>query len=488
MTSPVKPDPSVTAESGVSVQTRLIALVVAVTFFMENLDATVIATALPKMAAGFAVTAVDMNVGISAYLIAVAIFIPLSSWVADRYGARRVFASAIVIFTLASLLCGLSRSLEMFVFARMLQGVGGALMVPVGRLAVLRNTDKKDLVKMIAVITWPGLVAPILGPLVGGLIVTHASWPWIFYINLPLGVVALCAALWLVPAGRESNVRKFDGKGFVLLASACALILGGLEWVGGQQSSALLMGAGLVALGVIISGLAVRHCRNRPDALLPLGTLALDTFRASIVGGSLFRLAISALPFLLPLLFQVGFGLSPVDAGALVLAVFAGNLAMKPFTTAIMQRYGFRNVLLVNGIIGVLSIAGCAAFSAQTPFWLIAVVLFAGGLSRSMQFTCYNSIGFADVPKAQMSEASALFSMFFQLAMGIGVTLAALLLRLSMAMQGHEAHAQTADFRVAFLGVALLGLLALIDVSRLPKDAGESVLTRRPTPRSSGTR
>jgi EmrB/QacA subfamily drug resistance transporter len=460
------------------VQTRLIALIVAVTFFMENLDATVIATALPKMAAGFGVTAVDMNIGISAYLIAVAIFIPLSSWVADRYGARRVFASAIVIFTLASLLCGVSQNLEMFVFARMLQGVGGALMVPVGRLAVLRNTDKKDLVKMIAVITWPGLVAPILGPLVGGLIVTHASWPWIFYINLPLGILALAATLWLVPPGRESNVRKFDGKGFVLLASACALILGGLEWLGGQDGNSLLTGAVLVALGVVFSALAVRHCRKRPDALLPLTTMKFRTFRASIYGGSLFRLAISALPFLLPLLFQVGFGLSPVDAGSLVLAVFAGNLAMKPFTTPIMQRFGFRKVLLVNGVIGVVSIAACAAFTAQTPFWLIAVVLFVGGLSRSMQFSCYNTIGFADVPKARMSEASALFSMFFQLAMGIGVTFAALLLRVSMAVQGHEIHAQPADFRVAFLGVALLGILGLIDVARLPKDAGASVLQR----------
>lgn len=477
MTVPTTPDSRI-ADSGVSVQTRLIALVVAVTFFMENLDATVIATALPKMAAGFGVTAVDMNIGISAYLIAVAIFIPLSSWVADRYGARRVFASAIVIFTLASLLCGLSQNLEMFVFARMLQGVGGALMVPVGRLAVLRHTDKKDLVKMIAVITWPGLVAPILGPLVGGLIVTHASWPWIFYINLPLGILALAATLWLVPAGRESNVRKFDGLGFVLLACACALILGGLEWLGAQDGNSLLTGAVLVALGLVFSALAVRHCRNRADALLPLATMKFQTFRASIYGGSLFRLAISALPFLLPLLFQVGFGLSPVDAGSLVLAVFAGNLAMKPFTTPIMQRFGFRTVLLVNGVIGVVSIAACAAFTAQTPFWLIAAVLFLGGLSRSMQFSCYNTIGFADVPKARMSEASALFSMFFQLAMGIGVTFAALLLRMSMAVQGHEIHALPADFRVAFLGVALLGILGLIDVARLPKDAGASVLQR----------
>lgn len=478
MTAPASPpDSSIAAESGISLQTRLIALVVAVTFFMENLDATVIATALPSMAAGFGVTAVDMNLGISAYLLAVAIFIPLSSWVADRYGARRVFAGAIILFTVASVLCGMSQSLEVFVLARVLQGIGGALMVPVGRLAVLRNTDKKDLVKMIAIITWPGLVAPILGPVVGGVIVTHASWPWIFYINLPLGMLALAAALRLVPAGRESQVRPFDGKGFVLLACACAALLGGMEWLGGRGSNALL-GAALVSVGLLIGALAVRHCRLHPNPLLPLGTFSIETFRATLFGGTLFRLAISALPFLLPLLFQVAFGLSPVDAGALVLAVFAGNLAMKPFTTAIMQRHGMRKVLLVNGVIGVVSIVACAGFTPQTPFWLIAAVLFVGGLSRSMQFTCYNSIGFADVPKAQMSEASALFSMFFQLAMGVGVTIAALLLRFSMAVQGHELHAQTGDFRVAFLGVALLGLVGLIDAVRLPKHAGDNVLKR----------
>ena len=478
MKSPATPDSSVTAESGLRLQTRLIALVVAVTFFMENLDATVIATALPTMASAFGITPVDMNIGITAYILAVAIFIPLSSWIADRFGARKVFAGAIVVFTLASLLCGLSQNIEMFVFARVLQGIGGALMVPVGRLAVLRNTDKKDLVKMIAVITWPGLVAPILGPIVGGLIVTHASWPWIFYVNLPLGALALFAALWLVPEGREEHVRPFDGKGFALLAGACASLLGGLEWLGSQHGNAMFSGLALVIAGVILAAWAVHHCRHHTHPLLPLGTVSINTFRVSLFGGSLFRLAISALPFLLPLLFQVGFGLSPVDAGLLVLAVFAGNLAMKPFTTAIMQRYGFRQVLLVNGVIGVISIVACAFFTPQTPFAVIAAVLFIGGLSRSMQFTCYNSIGFADVPKARMSEASALFSMFFQLAMGLGVTVAALLLRASMSVQGHELQAQVADFRVAFVGVAVLGLLALVDVIRLPKDAGDSVLKR----------
>lgn len=474
------PIPASTAEEvpGISLHTRLIAWVVAATFFMENLDATVIATALPKMAADFEVSPVDMNLGITAYLLAVAIFIPLSGWVADRWGARHVFAAAIVTFTIASLLCAMSTRYEAFIAARMLQGVGGALMVPVGRLAVLRTTEKKHLVKMIAVITWPGLIAPIIGPVAGGLIVTHFSWPWIFYLNLPLGVLALIAAFWLVPAGKEEQTRRFDWKGFVLLSGCGTTLLAGFEWLGSHSHKELLAGFGLLALGLLAGSLAVRHFRQHRAPLLTLDTLAIQTFRVSIFGGSLFRMAISALPFLLPLLFQLAFGLSPVDAGTLVLAVFAGNLAMKPFTTSIMQRWGFRRVLMVNGIIGVLSIAACACLTAQTPVSLIAVLLFVGGLSRSMQFTCYNAIGFADIDKNRMSEASALFSMFFQLAMGLGVTMAALLLRFSMSLRSEEVHAQVDDFRVAFLGIAVLGFLGLIDVLRLPANAGESVLTK----------
>lgn len=478
MVTPPAPGSPAKGVPGVNLHARLIAWVVAVTFFMENLDATVIATALPRMAEDFGVSPVDMNLGITAYLLTVAIFIPLSGWVADRWGARRVFAAAIVTFTFASLLCAMSTTFEAFVASRMLQGVGGALMVPVGRLAVLRNTEKKDLVRMIAVITWPGLIAPILGPITGGLIVTHFSWPWIFYLNLPLGGLALIAALWLVPAGKEEQVRRFDWKGFVLLSGSCATVLGGLEWLASHDSDESYAGLALLALGLVAGVAAVRHFRRSPAPLLALDTLSIQTFKVSILGGSLFRMAIGALPFLLPLLFQVAFGLSPVDAGTLVLAVFAGNLAMKPFTTAIMQRWGFRRVLIINGIIGVLSIAACALLTPATPLSLVALLLFVGGLSRSMQFTCYNAIGFADIAKNRMSEASALFSLFFQLAMGVGVTMAALLLRFSMSLRGGDVHAQTHDFRVAFLGIAVLALLGLIDAWRLPANAGESVLTK----------
>lgn len=452
------------------------ALLVAITFFMENLDATVIATALPQMAHDFGQNPVSLNIGISAYLLAVAVFIPLSGWVADRFGARQVFAGAIGLFSLASLLCGLAPSLELFVIARVLQGVGGALMVPVGRLVVLRMTEKQGLVKMLAVITWPGLVAPVLGPPVGGLIVTHLSWPWIFFLNIPLGLLAIAAAWWLIPNTRASEARRFDLLGFVLLASACAAWMLGLEMLGSLSSGSLGAGVVLMGAGGLLTWLSIRHCQRHAAPLLPLATLGIATFRASIVGGTLFRLSISALPFLIPLLLQVGFGLSPVDAGLLVLAIFAGNLAMKPFTTVLLRRHGFRRVLLANGVIGVGCILACLLLRPDMPWYWTALVLFIGGLSRSMQFTTYNAVGFADVPKAQMGEASTLFSMFFQLAMALGVAIAALLLRVSMWGRGAEGEMTVGDFHWALVGLALIACAGLVDAARLPGNAGEQVL------------
>ncbi|WP_244216104.1 MFS transporter [Pseudomonas reidholzensis] len=455
-----------------------IALLVAVTFFMENLDATVITTALPQMAKDFGESAVSLNVGISAYLLAVAIFIPLSSWLADRLGARGVFAAAICLFTVASILCGAASSLEWFVLARVLQGIGGALMVPVGRLVVLRITEKKDLVRMLAIITWPGLAAPVLGPPIGGFLVTHFSWPWIFYLNVPLGIVAGWAALRLIPSTRAVESRPFDVVGFVLLAGACAALFTGLEWLGTPEPGQLAKGAGLVVLGLALTFASIRHCQRHPTPLLPLDAAAIATFRASIFGGTLFRASISALPFLLPLLLQVSFGLSAVDAGLLVLAIFAGNLAMKPFTTPLMRRFGMRQVLLGNGLIGVVAVLGCLTFEADTPWWWMALVLFISGLSRSMQFTCYNALGFSEVPKDRMSQASTLFSMFFQLAMALGVAVSALLLQLSMKVQGHMGAVQVSDFHWAFVGIALTGVVALVDALKLPANAGEQVLAR----------
>ncbi|PYY72490.1 MFS transporter [Pseudomonas jessenii] len=459
-------------------RSTLIALLVAVTFFMENLDATVIATALPDLARTFGVAAVDVNIGMSAYMLAVAVFIPISGWMTDRFGSRLVFSSAIVLFSLSSLMCGLSDSLETFVAARVLQGISGALMVPVGRLAVVRTTEKKDLVRAISFITWPGLVAPVLGPPVGGFIVTHASWPWIFYLNLPLGVLALIPTLVLIPKQDDVRSRAFDFSGFLLVGVASAALLYGAEMLG-QSRANLLQGLSLSCAGVILGVFAWRHMRRHAQPLLALGVMGVRTFSVCLCGGSIFRIAISTLPFLLPLMFQLAFGLSAFDAGLLVLAVFAGNLAMKPFTTMVMRRWGFRLVLMINGILGVLAIAACALLDERMSWMLILFILFVGGLSRSMQFTLFNTLGFADIPKEQMSDASTLFSMFFQLSMAMGVAIGALLLRLAMNIHGNTEHAETVDFQLTFLCVAVIAGIALLDNLRLPPQAGESVLQRK---------
>jgi EmrB/QacA subfamily drug resistance transporter len=458
-------------------RSTLIALLVAVTFFMENLDATVIATALPDMARTFGVPVVDVNIGMSVYMLAVAVFIPISGWLADRFGSRLVFSSAILLFSLSSLLCGLSDSLPAFVAARVLQGISGAMMVPVGRLAVLRTTEKKDLVRAISFITWPGLVAPILGPPLGGFIVTHVSWPWIFYLNLPLGALALMAALVLIPRHDPISARAFDFSGFLLAGGASAALLFGVEMLGQSRADGV-QALSLSAAGVILAVFAWRHMRRRAQPLLALDVLRIRTFSVCLCGGSIFRVAISTLPFLLPLMFQLAFGLSALDSGLLVLAVFAGNLAMKPFTTRVMERWGFRPVLLINGLLGVLAIAACALLDEHMSWAFVLFILFVGGLSRSMQFTAFNTLGFADVPKAQMSDASSLFSMFFQLSMAMGVAAGALLLRLSMSIHGHAEQAQTVDFQLTFLGVAVIAAIALLDNLRLPPKAGESVLQR----------
>ncbi|MCA1179772.1 MULTISPECIES: MFS transporter [unclassified Pantoea] len=330
-----------------SPRTTLLSLLVAVTFFMENLDATVITTAIPQMAKDFAVNPVALNVGISAYLLAVAVGIPMSGWLAERFGARTVFSCAILIFTLASVMCGISYSLPMFTLSRILQGIGGAMMVPVGRMVVLRVTEKKDMVKTIAFITWPGLIAPVLGPPLGGVIVTYGHWPWIFWLNIPLGILAMMATVYLVPQFKAEQLRPFDARGFVLTATACTALIIALEYLGQMH---LNVGLPLLLLGIFCSVLVYRHSFSHPQPLLPFSALTISTFRNAVVGGSLFRASINAVPFLLPLLFQLGFGWSAAQAGVMVLWVFAGNLAMKPATTWLMKRWGFRQVLMINGI------------------------------------------------------------------------------------------------------------------------------------------
>ncbi|MEP9376092.1 MFS transporter [Aquabacter sp. CN5-332] len=459
-----------------------IALLVAGAFFMENLDGTVITTAVPDMARTFGVAPIALNVGVSAYLLTLGVFIPISGWVADRFGSRRVFATAIFIFTFASLLCGLAQGLTEFVLLRILQGIGGAMMVPVGRFVVLRTTPKERLIAAIATLTWPALAAPVLGPPVGGFITNYASWRWIFYLNLPLGLIALVAALILIPRDDTHTRRPFDWLGFLLTGTALFSLLWTAETLGQPDAEWTLAGVTFI-IGAVLLAFGIRHLRRTPHPMIELSAMRVPTFGVTMRGGSIFRMAIGAVPFLLPLMFQVGFGLDAFQSGLLMMAVFAGNLLMKPGTTPILRRFGFRRVLIVNGLINVAALASCALFTPTTPVPVIAAILFLGGLTRSMQFTAFNTIAFADIPQERMSAANTLFSTAFQIAMGLGIALGAIAVRLGgvLVEAAGLAGAPAASYRAAFLIVALVSLLALYDSIRLDPSAGDHI-ARKPKP------
>lgn len=452
------------------------ALLVAGAFFMEFLDGTVIATALPSMALSFGVSAVDLNIGISAYLLTLAVLIPASGWIAERFGARNVFSAALLIFTLSSLFCGLANNVTEFVVMRVIQGIGGAMMVPVGRLAVLRSTSKDQLIKAIATLTWPALVAPILGPPLGGFITTYASWHWIFFINVPLGALAIFLAWRLIPNTTTTAKQPFDIKGFITMGVAMLCLVIGLELCSQQQIN-LTYALLLLAAGGIALWMAVRHLRDARFPMIRLSSLKVNSFKVTMRGGFIFRTTISAVPFMLPLMFQVGFGMDAFQSGILVLAVFAGNLMMKPATTPLIRHFGFKKLLIGNGLLTALSLLVCAFLTPSSPVILTMVMLFWGGLCRSMQFTGISTLAFADVPDTEMSSANTLFSTSLQLAAGLGVTLGALSIRAGEFI-AHEAGIASVPgiaFRLGFVIIALVTALAVIDIARLAPDAGIAV-------------
>ena len=454
-----------------------VAFLVAAAFFMENLDATVITTAVPAMAKSFGVLPVALSIGISAYLLALAVFIPVSGWVADRLGPRPVFAGAILVFTLASIACGFATGLTGFVLARIVQGIGGALMVPVGRLVVLRNTPKSGMVRAIATITWPGLAAPVLGPPLGGWIASTWSWHWIFFLNVPLGAIAIVLALrWIAPA--PTTRRPFDWTGFVTSGLGLATLMYGLDLTSHSPVPWDVV-AGCAAVGGVSLGYALFHLRRAAHPLVDLSPLSVPTFRVSVVGGTAFRIAIGSAPFLLPLMFQLAFGFSMVQSGFMMLALFGGNLGIKPATSAVMRRLGLRSTLLLNGSLVALGFVACVALSPATPLPVMVAVMVFGGVCRSLQFTSFNTLAFCDTTPAQASGATTLFSMFQQLSAGLGIAFGAIALSGAERFTRSVGQAGVLDFRIALSLVAAVALLALVDVVRLPRDAGDEVTGHR---------
>jgi EmrB/QacA subfamily drug resistance transporter len=452
---------------------RVITLVIAAALFMENLDGTVIATSLPAIAADLAVDPIILKLAFTAYLLSLAIFIPVSGWCADRFGARSVFQAAIAVFTLASIGCALADDLAGLVAARFGQGVGGAMMVPVGRLIILRVVAKRELVNAMAWLTIPALIAPLLGPPVGGFITTYYHWRWIFWLNVPIGVAGIVLAGLLVPQVKEAERRPLDWVGFALSGLGLSSLIFGLSVIG-RAIVAPAVQAGLIGAGLALVAAYVAHARRTPHPLVDLGLLRIPTFRIAVAAGTLFRIGVGAIPFLLPLMLQVGFGLSPFASGSLTFAAAAGALLMKLTAAPVLRRFGFRRVLVVNTLVSAALLGVIALFTAETPHAVVLAVLLAGGFFRSLQFTSLNALGYADVDSRLMSRATSFAAVAQQVSLSVGVAFAALVLEASMLVRGAE-ELVAADFAVGFLAVAALSASAVLIVARLDGNAGSEV-------------
>lgn len=456
----------------------IIALIVGTTFFMENVDGTAITTAIPQMSHDFGVSPVTMSMGITAYVIMLAVFIPISGWFAERYGTRTIFVTAIAGFVISSILCGLSESLPTFVGARILQGFFGAMMVPVGQLAVLGNTEKKDLVTAIALITWPGLAGPICGPFIGGYFTTYHSWHWIFFINIPLGIIAILLSLKYVPNKIYNKNKPLDWKGFVLSGIGLLLFMIGLEIINGNHGNIYLI-IGILSLAFLSFGISVWHSFKTDLPLINYSVFKIKTYKITSISGSITKVVINTAPYLLPLFFQLGFGLSAFNAGLLYMASMVGNLAMKPATIWITRKYNFKQVLIINGLILSVSIFIQGYFEPTTPYALIAGILFISGLSRSMQFSSLTTLAYSDVPKDKMSNANTLYNTLQQLSVAVGITTGSILLHFSALYHGNHGTYQVVDFQLALKLSAIIGIFCLFEFFQLNKNDGLNVRVKK---------
>ena len=447
-----------------------IPIIVGCAQFMHQFDGSVIATALPSMAVTLHDDPLRLNLAISCYLLALAVFVPISGWMASRFGAKRVFAMAILIFTISSVLCGISQSLFELVIARTLQGMGGAMMTPVGRLIVVKTAPRADLVKAINYITIPGALAPILGPSVGGFIVTYFSWPWIFFLNVPIGLAGVLLVHRYIPEVHEDEVPPLDLRGFLLAGIALAAMVFGFESIGRELLPAPLVIA-LLTTGATCAALYVYHARRIANPIIDLGLMRFPAFAASITGGSLFYMGAGAVIFLLAVLLQVGFGLSAFQAGLMTLAIAFGSAVSRFVIRPMLQYIGFKHILILNACVTGAYLITCGLFRLTTPYVLIIGVLFLGGLSRSIQYTTLTALSYADVPQNLMSHATSFSALVSQFAQSFGVGLTALVVNFSMEASGHSSLA-AADLMPGFWTIGAACLLSTIQFSRLHAQAG----------------
>jgi EmrB/QacA subfamily drug resistance transporter len=471
--------PIVLDPNRVTQRTRLTALIVATAMFMQNLDSTMIATALPTMAHTFGYDASRMSVALTSYLLSLAVFIPASGWIADRFGARNIFRLAIVIFTIGSIFCGLSNSLAFLVASRIVQGMGGAMMVPVGRLLLLRTAAKTELVSAMAWLTTPALLGPVCGPPIGGFIVTYLDWRWNFYINIPIGILGLILVTMFVEDVREPPRGAFDLRGLLLTSITLIGLMFGLETLG-RHFVPLWISEAMVACGLLGALSYFLHARRNPTPLLDFSLMKLPCFGVAFSAMMLFRTGIGAIPFLLPMMLQVGFGDSAAQSGLITFASSAGALCMKPAARRALRWFGFRDTLLWNGMLSGVILALCAAFRPTWPAAAIYAVLLIGGFLRSLQFTAYNTLAYGDVSRPRMSAATSLYTTGQQLAATIGISAGAVSLEIARAYTGH-ATPLPSDFSAAFLVVAAMTIAAAPVALFMPRTAGDDLTGRGAT-------
>ena len=449
----------------------MIPMMVAMAFLMEQLDSTIITTAVPDIARSLHVTPVQMSLAVAAYVLAVAVFIPVSGWFADRFGARRVFVSALAIFTLGSALCGLARSFEMLVAMRVVQGLGGAMMTPVGRLILLRSFPRSQLMTAMTYTTLPAIIGPVIGPLLGGILTTTLSWRWIFYVNLPFGLLGMLLALRYIANTREAKVARFDFPGFLMVGGGLGLLQFGMENVSRPILSLWTIALTIIAAVALLASFGLYAKRTAAPAV-DLGLFRMRSFRVGTLAGGLCRIGMNGVPFLLPLMLQVGFGLSPVSSGAITFVGSIGAILIRSLVSPVLRRHGFRIVLVLSAIIGSVTLAGFAFIEPQTPHWLIMLYVFIFGLMRSAQFMTSNTLAYSDMPDSHLSRATSLGGVLQQLSVSFGVSVGAVLLSL-VSLHSHILTPER--FHETFLLMAIIPLLAIPGFMGLRAEDGVKV-------------
>jgi len=472
------PEAAAPKDSGAITRGWLIPAIIGSALLMQTLNATVITNALPAMAHTFGVEPLRLNIAITVYLLSAAVFLPLSGWLADRFGARRIFMISIVLYAAGSAACGFAGELWHLILFRFIQGAAGATLMPVGRLVLLRTTPKSELVGALSVVTMPALLGPVLGPVIGGAIVTFADWRWIFFMNLPIAALGLFLVNRYVPEVREQAPPPVDVLGIVLTGLGLAALIFGFENVGRDALSPWAV-AGLFALGFASLTAYGWHASHTPHAVVQLSIFRKPTFSASVIGGGFMRIAMGANPFLLAMLLQVAFGMSAFAAGTMTFISAVGALVMKTTAPPILRRFGFRPVLLVNAVIVGASFIAYAFFRPDWPHWAIMLVLGVGGFFRSLQFTSLNGLAYAEIDSEEMSRAATTSSMVQQLVQSIGIGLSASLLHGLMVWRG--APRLTVEVvSPAFIIVGLVTMISMFWFARLPADAGDEMNGRKP--------